>query len=333
MGIVYFILVFTVIVFVHEMGHFLFAKKFGVHCSEFAIGFGPKLVSFEKNNTLFSIRAIPLGGFVNIAHEEFSEDYELAPGEKFFEQISAWRRVIVLGAGVVFNLIFALVVITISFSIMGTLTNEIEVIDKESILENVNTGDKIVAVNDIEIVEIEQTSKILSEQKATGSLTLVFDSGYEQTIANTTADTKLGIKLKTKTDVLSSFVNGVTTTFMILYQTIVGIIPAILGIFIGNTSGATGPIGLYSYVNAAASSGLINLLFLTGLLSISIAVFNLLPLPALDGGKILIIALEKLFKKEFDKKVIYKITAVSFGILLLLMIIVSISDILRLVNL
>lgn len=326
LNIVLLLLLFTIIAGVHEAGHYLVARAFNVHVKEFAIGMGPLVKSKKFKNTLFSIRAIPLGGFANIASKSSEDEFELND-ELYIEDINRFKRILIYVAGAVFNFILAILIVVVVFIITGTADNKIKHVETGSLADgSIAVGDEITAINGTEIGMFTNISLVMQEAKISGEVVLEINNKSEVVFTKTDDSTILGIEYAITHNPLVATVSGVGLVFSLLAQTIVGIIPAILGIFTGSGQ-ALGPVGLYGAVSSASSSGFSTYFFLVALVSISIGAFNLLPLPILDGGRILIVTIEAIIRRPLSEKLITFITIASIGVILIILIIVSIGDI------
>lgn len=365
--ILIFVIILGLLVFVHELGHFLTAKRNGIRVDEFGFGFPPRLFGFVKDEasgkyrivwgskdmpsgrTVYSLNWIPLGGFVKIAGED---GHDTSDPESFAGK-PAWIRIKVLAAGVFMNFLFAWFLISIVFmmglpqpieqSEHGKYPNaKIQILDvtKGSPAEamGLKMGDEIIAINGKEMTALDQVSGEISTHKGE-IITVNIDRFGEKLTLSGTPRTEspanqgaLGISFS-ETAVVSypwyeAIYRGATTTYSIT----VAIFEA-FGKMIASLFGAektpldvTGPVGIVYLTKQMSDLGLPYLLQFAALLSINLGIINILPIPALDGGRILFILIEKLKGSPVSHRVESMIHQVGFILLLLLMLLVTVRD-------
>lgn len=336
------LLFFSIIVFVHEFGHFFVARLFKVTVNEFAIGMGPKLFSKEKNGTVYSVRAIPLGGFCSLEGEDsVSEDKDGS-----FSQKPWYARFLVLVAGATMNIILGFLIsvifVSVFYSSSGIPTTTVDSVMEQSSLHGVlQPGDKIVRLNEYQ-VNIKKDLDFAMQQSQGGECEIEVVRGGESFVqtftplaAQYTDGTPaylVGIIPQIRK---ASFGSVIRESF---YQTIwMGkLVFVSLKMLIGGQAKITevsGPVGVVEAMNAQAQSGgFIALLYLAGFLSVNIGIMNLLPIPALDGGRILFVLIEAVRRKPIPPE---KEGIVHFaGLVLLLgfMVFVTWNDIARLIS-
>ncbi|OQY10204.1 MAG: RIP metalloprotease RseP [Fusobacteriia bacterium 4572_132] len=338
MSILLTLLILTVIIFIHELGHFATAKYFKIPVSEFAIGMGPKLISKQVGETLYAIRAIPIGGFVNI--EGMEPDSEIENG---FNTKAAYKRFIVLFAGVFMNFVLAfLIVAGMVFTIGGSEQNPAAVIgqvaDDSYAKEQLKSGDEILKIDEMEIKDWDSLVNNLSAKK---------DEKVELFVKRGNEELKINTKLKYIED-QKRFVLGVFPEYTkIKYGIVAGskeVVKQYVNLFNSTFKGfkmlfagevkkedISGPVGTVKIVKMFANWGVSSLIFLTALLSINIGIINLFPLPALDGGRILFVILEKIGVKV-NKNTEEKIHKAGFILLLGLIFVVTFNDIINLLK-
>ncbi len=338
MSIILTLLILTVIIFIHELGHFTAAKYFKIPVSEFAIGMGPKLISKQVGETLYAVRAIPIGGFVNI--EGMEPDSEVENG---FNTKAAYKRFIVLFAGVFMNFVLAfLIVAGMVFTIGGTEQNPKAVIgqltEDSYAKEQLKSGDQILKIDEIEIKDWSSLVENLSAKK---------DEKVELFVKRGNEELKIDTKMKYIEDE-KRYVLGIFPEYTtIKYGLIDGskeIGKQYVNLFTATFKGfkmlfegkvkkedISGPVGTVKIVKMFADWGASSLIFLTALLSINIGIINLFPLPALDGGRILFVILEKIGVKV-NKKTEEKIHKAGFILLLGLILLVTFNDISNLIK-
>lgn len=362
MNILIFIIILGVLIFVHELGHFIFAKKTGMFVEEFSIGFPPRIFSRKKGETLYSVGSIPLGGYVKIFGEEYGEENKTNSEDKnsrSFVRQSKKNQILVLIAGVSFNLLLAWFLFTIAFmSGMPVSANSFSDIKLENtklvlidILKNspaeragLKAGDNILYLNSggeyLQFFEntIEAENFIASHGKK--EIEFLVRRGDENFLTHITPEEgvvegkyAIGVSMdmvgELKLFVTRALWESLKTTVSLTVATTVGLYSFLVGIFTGvsSLSQISGPVGIVSMVGGAMSFGFIYLLSFTALISINLAVINLIPIPALDGGRILFVLIEKIKGSPIKAKLANSLNLIGFGLLLFLMLIITIKDI------
>lgn len=345
---IYFVLILGVIILVHEFGHFIFSKKFGVFVHEFAIGMGPKIFSRKKGETEYSIRAIPIGGFCSLAGEDGEETDEkgkkLPKNRKLFAK-PIWQRFLILffGAGNNFILAFLLLFLVglIGGSpVMDPVINDVT--EGYPMAEaGIEAGDKILEVNGHKTKTIDDVQLYITLNEVGSELSLKI----EDSDGNVT-DYEIE-PIKVKEDGVENYYYGVEfkTTYehgflaAIKYSFVKsGAILRQMAIVIGNlfTGGVSvnnlsGPVGIYSIVGEAKTYGFLTLLQLTALLSINVGFLNLIPFPAFDGGRIFLLLVEKIKGKPIKAETENLINMVGFILIMILAIYITGHDIFKLI--
>lgn len=343
-----FILILGLIIFIHELGHFLFAKKFGVYVYAFSIGMGPTLFKFNRKNdeTDYLIKALPIGGFVSLAGEEIDDDKKV-PKSKKLQSKSFIQRFLIMGAGSFNNFILAILVLFV-IGIMYGATEASPYVgglikDYNAINSEMKKGDKIVEVGKYKVETVDDLLIVLLDNEYVkdgltfklvekeGSVKNVFivptleESGKDSRYLFGFEITQ--IKSKAFLDVLKypiiEFKNNISSMFKIIGRLFTGKL---------GMSNLAGPVGIYSTVEMSVKSGVESTLTLIAFLAINIGFVNLLPIPAFDGGRILFLVIEKIRKKPLTMKVENTINMVGLALLMLLMVVVTMSDIGRLIG-
>lgn len=343
--LILFVLILGVTIFVHELGHFLFAKLVGVHVYEFSLGMGPVIYQkIAKDKTKYAIRAIPVGGFVSLAGEETNVDLEKQKGHNLQDK-TVFQRFLVMFMGVGFNFIFAFLILVFSGFIYGSSNLEPVITDVAegypAYTAGLSKGDKVLSINDHKVKYIDDISLFLTIEpldeeinfevkKQDGTIRNYEVIPTKQIDAEGNESYVVGIVLSSEIEkgFIPSIVNGFKKLCAIFKQMFV-----VLGnLFTGGISlnSLSGPIGIYSVVGEMKTQGLNALLYLVALLCVNVGVINLLPFPAFDGGRILFLIIEKLKGSPVSPKVENAIHSVGFILLILLMIYVTLNDILRL---
>lgn len=339
------IIILGFLVLVHELGHFLVAKKCGVHIYEFSIGMGPILHKhIGKDNIQYSIRALPIGGYVQMAGE-VTEDDDNIKKEDFMCNKKWWQRILILIAGVTMNFITAFILLFVIAFIWGASSTDPVV---TSVMENSAyaeagglAGDTILEVDGKKTSTWDRAQVLLILSNDTGyyNIKVRHENGNEETLKVTPKDTVLEDGTSSRVfgiSVVPTIEKGLIPSlkyafskFTSIYQSMFTIIG---GLFTGriSTNSLSGPVGIYSIVEQSFALGLSQLLYLTAYISINLGFMNLLPFPAFDGGHIVFVLIEKLRGKPVDKNIEGWFHAVGFMLLMILMIYITIKDIIRL---
>lgn len=354
-----FIIVLAILIFVHELGHFLAARIVGIRVDAFKIGFGPRIFSWKKGETEYGLNLIPFGGYVKIHGENPDETSVSGPdASRSFINKSRWKQVMVLVAGVTFNFLFAWLLYTSGFLSGVTATksgfegysdkfvNErvmVTYVEKGSPADKAGIKDGDVIVTDSEVNPIEKIQQKINENGAK-PLSLQIRrpaSGLLQNIdvvpvtGLVEGKYAIGIAMQNVGDLRLSFFSaiweGLHYTLITIKETALGLYTFFGNILKGaaNFSDVAGPIGIAGIVGNAAQLGFTYLIMITALISINLGVINLLPFPALDGGRVLFVLIEGLIRKRISMKFTNIVNTVGFILLMLLMVIVTYKDIVR----
>lgn len=330
MTLIYAVLIFCLLIFVHEFGHFVTAKMCGIKVNEFAIGMGPAIFKKQKGETLYSVRAFPIGGFCAMEGEdEDSED------ERAFNNQPAWQRAIVLAAGSIMNLLTAIILMIIIAFYMGQATTTIEVVQEASPAyeAGIMAGDEVIAIDGAAIDEWTDLQTIVGENEGDALTFTVLRDGTETDITVTPQyDKEAGRSLVGVTPTMArNPVKAVGTGLSNTWDMTVMMYDLIGQLFTGDVSAKelSGPVGIVYVVNDSAKMGLIYVVYLAALLSLNLAVINLLPFPALDGGRLLFLVIRKITGKRVTDELEGKIHFIGIMLLLALMVYVTWNDIIR----
>lgn len=343
MTIVYFIIILGVIVFVHELGHLLVAKAFNVYCKEFSLGFGPAIKSIKKSETTYSLRAIPLGGFVAMAGESNVDDEDIE-FERTLKGIHPFKRILIMLAGIFANLVLAFVIFVSIFAMVRQV-NLAPAPIVGGIIENsaaeasgILTNDRIVKVSFgdgqsiepkdfyeiINLTQMVSDSMVFTVERDNELIDITITPQYDEAEGRYLLGMYLPAPEVKKISFLESFYYGGKT----LFESIMGVFAAIgfllKGIGLQNVSG---PLGIYEITAQQAQAGVQALVVLTAVLSINIGIFNLLPLPILDGGRVLITLIEWVIGRPINEKVENALMIVSSMLIFGLIILITIVDI------
>ncbi|MDP3710280.1 MAG: M50 family metallopeptidase [bacterium] len=339
-----------VLILAHEWGHFYSARKLGVKVEEFGFGFPPKIWSKTKNGIKYSINLLPFGGFVKI----FGEHGEGEGNRDSFISRPAWQRFIILSAGVGMNVVLAWI-----FFSGGSLAGLPQATEDASVPVSVagvlpgspaekaglKFGDQIlqiVAEVEQRIITEEQHVRDFSEKYGGKEITLVIKRGKGTLNINIipraeypSGEGPMGIALaRITTEAVSWYMapwEGLKTLGRSIVLTISGLAFILKELILEQKTSVavSGPVGIFMMVGDSRELGLGYLLQLAGLLSVNLAILNFLPIPALDGGRVLFLVIEKLRRKKIDPKWENAAHAIGFTLLLILMVLVTFKDISR----
>lgn len=323
------IFVFLLVVLLHELGHFSVAKLVGIKVNEFAIGMGPKILQKRKGETLYTLRILPIGGFVKMEGED-----ESSSDPRSFNKASPLARIGVLAAGAIMNFVLAIIVLSIVAFYTGVPTTNVEALpNSPAEISGVLSGDRIVSINDINIKTWEDITNTISKLPSKDKIDIVVDrNGNDKTISILPTieegRTMIGITPIYQKSLISGIKGGIENTFYFIK-----LMFNFLGmLFKGqvSTDDFAGPIGVINEVGEAAKMGFISLLFILGFISVNLGFFNLLPIPALDGSKIFFTLIEIIRGKPINPDKEGIIHLVGFVFLISLMLLITYKDILKL---
>lgn len=413
--VIAFIVIFGALVFFHEFGHFFFAKRAGILCREFAIGMGPKVFSHKKGETTYTIRLLPIGGYVRMAGEDpemvdmkpghrigllfdkdqqvskiilnnkekfpncriveveyadlekdliikgFPEDDEetlttfsihpeavlvengvesqIAPVDRQFASKPLRKRFMTIFAGPMNNFILAFIVFVIIALLQGVPTNDpkLGVITPDGAAKaaGLMKGDIVESINDSEISSWSDVVEIIRKNPNEKLQFMIIRDGKEKEVSVTpeesTADGKkigmIGVYSPVEKSPIQAVTNGAKETYFWTTQIFVSLGKLITGKF--SIDALSGPVGIYVSTDQVAKSGIFYLMKWAGILSINLGIMNLLPIPALDGGRLLFFAIEAVRGKPVDRQKEGMVHFIGFALLMLLMLVVTWNDIQR----
>lgn len=347
----------------HEFGHFIVAKKSGIRVDEFGLGFPPKVFSKKWGGTVYTLNAIPFGGFVKIFGEDPHTDEisEANKNESFYYK-PKWIQALVLIAGVTFNIVFAWMVISLTFFI-GSISplphntmgeyNDAHLVVTEILVDSpaqksgILPGDTIVSISQgnkalTEKLYPETVQKFISESNGALNIKLENSKKEQREISVTPNETvvpgkkAIGISMewvgKVRYSPVASVVQGAKSTWYLLRETATGLVK-FLGktvLFKSDFSQVSGPVGIAKVVKEANELGFVYLLTITAIISINLAVINLIPFPALDGGRLLFVFIEAIIRKPINQTFVRWANLLGFALLMLLMLVVTTHDVLKL---
>lgn len=328
------LLVFLLVVMLHEFGHFAVAKLSGIKVNEFSIGMGPKIYQKQKGETFYSLRALPVGGYVAMEGEE-----DNSHDPRAFNNVSIVKRMAVVLAGAFMNFVLAFIAFTLIFSIVGYGSSEIEKVISNSPADKagIQSGDLIIKINENKVKDIYDINSIISKNQKEE---MDFQINREGNILNVKIKPEyyvenqmylIGITSKLDHSILKSISLGANRTLEMSKLILKSIKMMFSGSF--KMEYLSGPVGVVQLIGSESSKGFLNFLQILGLISVNLGVFNLLPIPALDGGKFLFLLIEALRGKPIDEKIEQGLSLIGISLLFSLMIYVTIfNDIGRLFN-
>jgi len=416
--VIAFIVIFGALVFFHELGHLMFAKRAGILCREFAIGFGPKVLSFKKNETVYTIRLLPIGGFVRMAgedpeiieikpgyrvglllnnenkvqkivlnnknkfpnaivmevaqadteHELFVKGYldgdeeevlrtyeilpnavyvengtetQIAPYNRQFASKTLWQRTLTIFAGPAMNFVLAFLVFVILAFIQGVPSTEPVLgkltSDGAAISAGLKEGDIVQAINGAEIGAWPDVVEIIRKNPENELMFSIERAGEEMdipVIPNVSKDAEgnpigvIGVYSPTEKSPAKAITYGVTETYFWTKEIFFALGKLVTGEF--SIDALSGPVGIYQSTDMVAQTGgVIYLMKWAAMLSVNLGIMNLLPIPALDGGRLLFFAVEAVRGKPVDRQKEGMVHFLGFALLMLLMLVVTWNDIQR----
>jgi regulator of sigma E protease len=358
MSVIITLIIFTVIVVIHEWGHFFVAKKCNIYIEEFAVGMGPKLFGIQKGDTLYSVRLLPVGGYCKMADEKIEGSDKIG-----FNDANVWQRIAVAFAGPVMNFVLALIVLTVIAICSGVSTTYVSgVIDDFPAAEaGVMPGDRLVNINGKAIHIRDELDFYLSEHSGE-NLNITFKRNGEKYTVNITpkADESGNKLIGIKTELKAPFLNvglyknsdlsgikkasffecvhyGYWDMFFLVKITVTGVVKMLT--FNVSMDEVSGPIGVTTVVGDAYQSTIkygvidtiLTMLNLGALLSANLGVINLVPIPALDGGRIFVYLIEIIRRKQLPPEKEGIINLIGFALVMGLGIFIAVHDIIKLI--
>ena len=340
--IISFLFVFTIIAVVHELGHLYFSKRAGIRVHEFGLGFGPTIWETKKDNTIYRINLLPILGYVKIAgiDDDDPADKDTPISEKY-QSKTVGQKFMSIFSGPMTNLILGFVIFTLVFMIMGMpngISNKISTISPGSEAETIGLqiGDRLVAINGVNYAKPEEAIKKIHASPDT-KLTLTINRGEE--IINLKATPKLHKRMKVgligfALKPIYEKINPIKAIYYGAKET-VGLALMILGIigrlFVGKIGlgDLAGPVGIAQITGQYAQGGILSLMSFIGFFSVNVAILNLLPIPALDGGRLVFVIIEAIRRKPVPLETENKIHGIAMYALLTLLAVLTVNDLLR----
>ena len=338
------LLVFGLLIFIHEFGHYIFARIFKVKINEFSIGMGPKLLWYDSKKTgiRYALSMFPIGGYVAMAGEDDECD-----DPNSFDKKPAWQRFIITAAGAAVNIIAGFLIMTVLVGLIPLGSTEISSFvpteqsgyDISSYDSGLREGDVIVAVNGKRVTIIDELSYEIMRQGTEPLDITVIRDGERMTIPDVVFP---GMSEEGQSfGVMDFIIKGKSKTFGTMMEhsvkkswlTVRMCWESIYDLLTGRYTfeAVSGPVGISSAIGDAARMGVESLLHIAALISINLGFMNLLPIPALDGGRLVTILIEMITKKKLPKKVEGMINTVGLMALLLLSVVVMVKDVIKLI--
>lgn len=378
MTLIWFILGLSVLIFIHELGHFTFAKLFGVYVYEFSLFMGPKLLQRKGKETKYTLRLLPIGGYCSMAgeqdqqsqrnDEEVDKDKINVPFERTINGVSWWKKFVILAAGATFNIILCFFLLVIVFAGSGVANSNPNIrVVEDSILEQagLQTGDLVTSItgrlsdgteytlNNItdfsqisEVIdktnpkpdeinavgmtqcldfEILRNNEVISYNNVCRTFTTFEVSSSNDELVISKMEPIFGLGQTTRD---ATFNEVITSAWNTEKQMATLIFDALGTLFTKDgLSNVSGPVGMYESAVSFAKDGFLSFLLFLAMISVNLGIINLLPLPALDGGRLLVMIVEKIARRKLNPKVETIINAVGFIFLIGFIILITIKDI------
>ncbi len=338
------ILAFCVIIIIHELGHFTAAKLCGIQVNEFALGMGPVILRFQGKETAYVIRLLPIGGSVSMEGEDSSSENPRA-----FNRKPVWQRMIVILAGAIMNLVLGYFVIMMSLiSSPSIATTTVSTFREQSLSsEQLQIGDEITSINGLPIfTSSDIIYKLQSNDVKNEAGNLIYDITVKrngETVQLTDVEFKSTVNSQGISSVYfdfyvepleKNFVNLITESFKESLSTGRLIIISLMDLIGGryNINDLSGPVGVVEVVAQSVSMDISTFLSIVSFITINLGVFNLLPIPALDGCRFLFLLIEAIRRKPLKPEVEGYVHFAGFALLMLLMVFVTFNDIVRLIT-
>jgi len=346
-----FLAVLGILIFVHEFGHFLVARRLGVGVTKFSFGFGPKLAGFQRGETEYLISAIPLGGYVKLVGENDGEEIPPEQQEKAFCNKPVWVKMAVVAAGPIGNLLFAFLVFWgIFLGGVPVLTPKIGDVmpDTPAARAGLKAGDLIVRIGEKKITTWDELAAGIKESGAGKGLPLTVRRGEEEIRVTVTPEIREGrtifgervdgpkIGVVASKEIIQRKINPVAAvgraaeeTWRITYLTVLTVGKLVMRVIPSDSLG--GPILIAQMAGDQAREGVSPFVYFLGLLSVNLGILNLLPIPILDGGHLLFFSIEALRRKPLSPQARMMAQQVGLALILMLTALVFYNDIARLI--
>jgi regulator of sigma E protease len=358
MTIIWAVVLFGILIFFHELGHFIVAKLVGVKVLKFSLGFGPKIIGKKIGETEYLISAIPLGGYVKPLGEEIGEEIEEAEKQRAFNYQPVWKRAAIVIAGPVFNLVLAFLIFTVFMGLklpiaipnLDSITTTIEGVMKDSpaMEAGLKTNDTIVSIDGSSVHDWNEMAEMFSKNpgnelklkvRRDDSTIDVTVTPRPETVKNEKGEDvvigRIGISKKMDAKVIqsASILDAPFKGMEAVYGWCVLTLDVVVRLFTGAVSAKQigGPILIVDAAAKAASVGAFTYFNFIAIISINLAILNLMPVPVLDGGHLMFLSIEALKRKPLSEKIMLAANKVGMALLLLLITFVFYNDIIRIV--
>lgn len=327
------IFVFGFMIFIHELGHFMFAKLFKVAINEFSIGMGPKILSKKgKDGVSYSLRALPFGGYVAMEGEDSESENPNA-----FNKKAAWKRFIIVIAGATMNLLIGVIIMTaLTASTPRFGTTIISSFQENAISDNyLQVNDKIIKVGNTKVHTASELSYEIMRKGNEPVMLTVERNGTVLTIDNVvfpqmtnegvvfgSIDFKVFGEERTFATVVKNSFYSCKSTIKMVYDSLFDLIKGRYGV-----EQISGPVGVTGAITEAAKDGSYSFFYLVVVISMNLGIFNLLPIPALDGGTLLLLLIEMIIRRPIPQKIEYAIKAAGFVAMIGFAVLITFKDV------
>lgn len=328
------IVIFLLVILFHEFGHFVVAKRLGIRVNEFSIGMGPTVLNKQAGETKYSLRLFPIGGFVSMEGEDAASD-----DPRSFSKSPVWKRFLIIVAGALMNFVLALLVLVIVFGVRGMEVPVIGAFPESSPLEEAGflPGDRIVRIGDR---SIDSWQGILDEVEALPVETPVeiFAEREGETVKHMVTPYRDAESGRVLIGLIPATEKNAGYAFQNAFRTFLVMMTAMIDFFASLFRGAvglddvSGPVGIIGAIGQASAGGIFPVLLLLAFISVNVGFVNLLPIPALDGGKIFFLLIEAVRGRPIPEEKESMVHLIGFALLMLLILIVTFKDVLRLGN-
>lgn len=343
--LIIFILILGIIIMVHEFGHFIFSKMFGVYVYEFSLGMGPKIFGKKRKNdeTEYCLRAIPIGGFVQLAGEEVDDDKKIPKNKKLYTK-PVWQRFLIMFFGAGNNFILALILLFLYALIWGApvmspvISGVSDNLPAQSV--GIEPGDKFISINGHKTSTIDDVQVYLTLYNDGNEVDFAIEKkdgsikNYKITPEKQTVDGEDVYRygLEFNQGIEKGLIASVKYSFVKFSALIKQMVIVIKSLFTGvlGLKSLSGPVGIFGAVGQTKEAGISSILQLIALLSVNVGFINLIPFPAFDGGRILFLLIEKIKGSPVSTKVENIIHSIGFILLIMLMLYITFNDVLKL---
>ena len=341
--IVGFFIIISILVFVHELGHYLFAKLFKVHVESFSIGFGPEIIGWtDKSGTRWKISPIPFGGYVKMKGEMITDNSNLDT-EDSFQNKKLWQKALIVFAGPLFNLIFPIIILVFIAFFIGipTLTPKIDtILPSSSVVKTLQKGDIILEINNTPVKSFSELQNIIMNNPNASLNAKISRDNKDLSVRIQVAEKNnkgfLGVSADQSAVIYEKYssLDSLKYTYYTYTKVFSMIVGGLAKLVTGNVSSDDigGPLKIAQMSGDTLKQGLGAWLFFIAMLSINLAVINLLPIPALDGGHLLIYLIQAIIRRPLSLKIQNLLMQIGFACLMLLMLVVVIKDIISFIK-